>query len=233
MTLRSGLERRRIRRRLHNSSHRFHRPMRFRPSVGVSQAGDLTAALGTMHRFAISGHALETAIRETVRSHPSTVFDAVMSHLSTGATVGEACRFQLTDMHAKKRTTVRERDNTLALHVVSLADALGGRVSEHLESLLDIVTERDHIRRELATQSATATASVRLMTWMPLVCGAWMLMDSADIRSFLLDSVPGWTCLVLGIALNLSGRLWMQHVIVSANGDGGRGDERIGSVSVQ
>lgn len=86
-------------------------------------------------------------------------------------------------------------------------------MAEHLEALLVTLNDRVHLRRERTAQAAQAAMSMNLLTWLPLACGAWMFADSASIRSFLFGSTLGWTCLTLGVGLNLCGRWWLRHEV--------------------
>ena len=58
-------------------------------------------------------------------------------------------------------------------------------------------------------------ASTRLITWLPVVCAAWIVSDSPAIRKTMLATPLGWTCLALGIGLNLVGRIWTKKLINS------------------
>ena len=86
-------------------------------------------------------------------------------------------------------------------------------MAEHLEALLVTLNDRVHLREERSAQAAQAAMSMNLLTWLPFACGAWMSADSATIRSFLFGSLLGWTCLTLGVGLNLCGRWWMQREV--------------------
>lgn len=180
-----------------------------------STSDDLIASLAHVHRLVMSGHSLESAIANAVLNQPSRELTALYEQMARGDDVASACRSLAQSESGGKRPTHRDRDSAITLHVLSLAGSIGGRVADQLDSLIDILSDRAFLRGERRTQAASASASIRLLTWLPLVCGAWILLDSADVRSFLLGSINGWICLVSGIVLNLLGRTWM-HRMVSA-----------------
>jgi Flp pilus assembly protein TadB len=86
-------------------------------------------------------------------------------------------------------------------------------VAEHLEALIVTLNDRHRMREERSAQAAQAAMSMKLLTWLPLACGAWIFADSASVRSFLFGSVLGWACLTIGIGLNLCGRWWLRREV--------------------
>jgi Flp pilus assembly protein TadB len=132
-----------------------------------------------------------------------------------GDSLEAACRRTMNAIGERKHPTTEERDSVLALHVLAVAGSIGGRVAEQLESLIDTLNEREHLRRERRTQAASATASMRMLTWLPIVCGSWLLLDNAEVRHFLIGSPSGWICLVLGVGSNIVGRLWLQREVAA------------------
>lgn len=176
---------------------------------------DPIPSLVDLHRLVMSGLSLDSALTHAVLVHPTRELTAVQALVAEGESIQSASRSVLTGLSEKKHPTTAERDVMLVLHVLSFADSIGGRVADHLDSLLDILKDRAHQRVERVTQAANATASMRLLTWLPLVCGAWILLDSPHVRSFLLTSSMGWMCLTIGVGLNVLGRLWLRREILA------------------
>lgn len=135
--------------------------------------------------------------------------------MSRGDSIETSCRSAADEIIARKRQTPAERDAVVALHVLSVADSIGGRVADQLESLIDTLRERVLQRRERRTQAASAAASIRLLTWLPVVCGLLVLVDSSEIRGFLFGTTGGWVCLALGIGSNIVGRLWLEREVTT------------------
>lgn len=174
---------------------------------------DLTSALSHCHRLVLSGVSLDSAITSTAFAHRSPEIRSVYAHMADGESLEFACRKRIQELTSRNRSTHRDRDALIALHVLSFSGAEGGRVAEHLEALLITLNDRHRLREERNAQAAQAAMSMDLLTWLPLVCGAWMIADSASVRSFLFGSVLGWTCLMLGIGLNLCGRWWLRREV--------------------
>jgi len=106
-------------------------------------------------------------------------------------------------------------DLSVVLHVISLASEVGGDAAHHIDALIDTLLDRSYARQDRQAQASTAMASTRLITWLPVVCAAWIVSDSPAIRKTMLATPLGWTCLALGIGLNLVGRIWTKKLINS------------------
>ena len=111
--------------------------------------------------------------------------------------------------------TAKDADSIMTLHVISLVSEVGGDVAQQLDCLIDTLLDRSQAKAERQTQAATATASMRLITWLPVVCGAWILSDSPAVRRVLLATPLGWACLTIGIGLNFVGRTWTHRMVRS------------------
>lgn len=174
---------------------------------------ELMSALSHCHRLVLSGTSLESAITSAAFAHRSPEIRSVYALMANGESLESACRTIAAEWTDRHRASPRERDALIALHVLSFSGSEGGRVAEHLEALLVTLNDRVHLREERTAQAAQAAMSMKLLTWLPLACGAWMLADSASIRSFLFGSVLGWTCLTLGVGLNVCGRWWLRREV--------------------
>lgn len=99
------------------------------------------------------------------------------------------------------------------IRMIGLAHSMGGDEAGLLEATMHSLIERRHERLERSAQAATARASMRLLTWLPLICGLWMAAENPLTRQFLVETAGGRVCLVIGIVLNLLGRLWSRRII--------------------
>lgn len=176
---------------------------------------ELTSALGHCHRLVLSGASLDSAITNAAFAHRSHEIRSVYALMADGESLESACRTLIDELTSRSPSSHRDRDALIALHVLSFSGSVGGRVAEHLEALLVTLNDRVHLREERTAQAAQAAMSMNLLTWIPLACGAWMITDSPSIRSFLFGSVVGWTCLTLGVGLNLCGRWWLQRAVAT------------------
>lgn len=99
------------------------------------------------------------------------------------------------------------------IQMIGLAHTMGGDQAGLLEATMTSLIERRQERLERSAQAATVRASMRLLTWLPLICGLWIASENPLTRQFLVDTPGGRTCLVTGGVLNLLGRLWSRHII--------------------
>ena len=172
---------------------------------------NLIDALSSMSRNVRSGLALAAALQMSVSRHPCDVLAQLHKLVARGVSINTACQKILDN----KSESAENADCIMALHVIALASEVGGDIAQQLDYLIDTLLDRSQAKTERQTQAATATASMRLITWLPVVCGAWILSDSPAVRHVLLATPLGWTCLTLGIGLNFVGRTWTHQMVRS------------------
>ena len=172
---------------------------------------NLIDALSSMSRSVRSGLSLATALQISISQHPCDVFAQLHSLISRGMALNTACHKLLDELSESAETT----DHMMALHVIALASEVGGDIAQQLDCLIDTLLDRSLSQAERQTQAATATASMRLITWLPVVCGSWILSDSPAVRHVLLATPLGWACLTVGVGLNLVGRTWTKRLVRS------------------
>ncbi|MEY3618715.1 MAG: hypothetical protein RL726_1413 [Actinomycetota bacterium] len=186
----------RLRDRLHN------RKRNPRESVGNE---NLREALAHMARAVRSSQNLTSALVASTAHHPTDVTRELARMVVTGTPLVLAC----------KRVSHHEsdRDVVTSLRVLELSADSGGDVAGTIDSLVTTLDDRAHARAERRTQAATALASTRLITCLPVACGAYMFIEHPDVRRTLIATPLGWTCLVLGAALNFAGRRWTRSLV--------------------
>ncbi len=212
-TYRQGLTyRQRVRSRLMNGDLEAVRaPRRKFAKVFINDnPTDLIASLSTISRSLRSGSSLRQAISESGSSQSCGVIFLVAQGMSSGRSLDEVC----SDLRMKTAQDA-SGDQILILHVIELAHSMGGNEAQLIDSLTDTLIERRQIHSERLAQAATALSSMRLLTWLPLICGMWMMAESPSSRSFLLHTTFGHICLIVGIILNSIGRLWAKRVVGS------------------
>ena len=170
---------------------------------------NLIDALSSMSRSVRSGLSLATALQISISQHPCDLFAQLHSLISRGMALNTACHKLLDELSESAETT----DHMMALHVIALASEVGGDIARQLDCLIDTLLDRSQAKVERQTQAATATASMRLITWLPVVCGAWILSDSPAVRHVLLATPLGWACLTIGVGLNFVGRTWTHKMV--------------------
>ena len=170
---------------------------------------NLIDALSSMSRSVRSGLSLATALQISISQHPCDLFAQLHSLISRGMALNTACHKLLDDLSESAENT----DHMMTLHVIALASEVGGDIARQLDCLIDTLLDRSQAKVERQTQAATATASMRLITWLPVVCGAWILSDSPAVRHVLLATPLGWACLTIGVGLNFVGRTWTHKMV--------------------
>ena len=170
---------------------------------------NLLDALSSMSRSVRSGLSLATALQISISQHPCDLFAQLHSLISRGMALDTACHKLLDDLSE----SAENADHMMTLHVIALASEVGGDIARQLDCLIDTLLDRSQAKVERQTQAATATASIRLITWLPVVCGAWILSDSPAVRHVLLATPLGWACLTIGVGLNFVGRTWTHKMV--------------------
>ena len=168
-------------------------------------------SLSAMTRSLRSGQSLVSSLHQASITEPCDLLIRLAAAINNGQSLHQACNF-LIEADEKQHTS---GDLSVVLHVISLASEVGGDAAHHIDALIDTLLDRSYARQDRQAQASTAMASTRLITWLPVVCAAWIVSDSPAIRKTMLATPLGWTCLALGIGLNLVGRLWTKKLINS------------------
>lgn len=171
----------------------------------------LIDALSSISRTIRSGQSLATAIQLSLVSFPCDLFAELHQKISRGKSPGQAGLELLDDESGR----YGDSDLNVTLHVIALAHEVGGDIATQIDALVDTLLDRIRSRSERQAQAATATASMRLITWLPVVCGAWIVSDSAVVRQVVFATPLGWLCLTIGVALNLAGRFWTKRLVAT------------------
>ncbi|WP_285700370.1 type II secretion system F family protein [Actinomadura sp. NBRC 104412] len=97
-----------------------------------------------------------------------------------------------------------------------IAAEQGGTLAAVLDDLATALRDEESNRQEIATQLAGPRATARLLSVLPLLGLAMAAALDADPMAFLLGTLPGLGCLVLGVGLNLTGLWWTHRLARSA-----------------
>ncbi|MDA2972758.1 MAG: type II secretion system F family protein [Actinomycetota bacterium] len=164
----------------------------------------------TIGRRLRAGSTLLEAIRHTSRVEPRGWLGTVMTDVRNGESLASALESRLDHESSRRRP---DGDRVLTLRVLSLAARIGGEPSRHIESLSNTLRSRRTARADRISQASTALASIRLLTWLPIVCALWMIGDDPEVRHLLVATPIGWTCISLGVGFNLIGRRWTSRLV--------------------
>ncbi|MTA69042.1 MAG: hypothetical protein F2956_04000 [Actinobacteria bacterium] len=168
-------------------------------------------SLSAMTRSLRSGQSLASSLHQASITEPCDLLIRLAAAINNGQSLNQACNY-LIEADEKQNPA---GDLSVVLHVISLASEVGGDAAHHIDALIDTLLDRSYARQDRQAQASTAMASTRLITWLPVVCAAWIVSDSPAIRNTMLATPLGWTCLALGIGLNLVGRMWTNKLINS------------------
>ena len=100
-----------------------------------------------------------------------------------------------------------------ASRTLAVASAGGAGVAPALEHSASVLREQQGLMLDRDVQAAQAQLSTKVLTWLPIAVFAWIAITDPIARSFLLSTPVGMCCVATGIALNVSGRKWMSHVV--------------------
>lgn len=168
---------------------------------------DLERSLAAAARQVRGGSALLPALVAADRQHPTNLLGRVLSGVEAGATLRATCESLL-------RNDRRPRsDHVLVLHTIALSSRFGGDVAANLDAVVDTLRDQRIVADERRAAASTALASTRVLTWLPVICGAYLAVDDPSVRHVLLGSPIGWACLVTGSALNVIGRRWSASLV--------------------
>jgi tight adherence protein B len=92
----------------------------------------------------------------------------------------------------------------------------GGALVAVIEGLADALRDEQAHRDEVALQLAGPRATARLLAALPLLGLAMSMALGVGPLSFLLGTLPGWGCRVLGVGLDLLGLWWIRRLSTAA-----------------
>jgi len=166
---------------------------------------DLAAAIAELTRLVRAGDSLATAVATVDRTIPTRSLRRVATEFVAGRTLRESCDAAL--------SSVDSDDAVLVLTGLGFAAHAGGNAAAHLEAISLTLDERRRARDDRRAQAAAATASTRLLTWLPIGAVVWTATSASESRDVLFGSTIGWLCLASGVLLNVVGRIWIERTV--------------------
>ena len=168
---------------------------------------DLSELLDSTARQLRLGKSLASALQTAAETNCVTdkvIGDLVMA-TSNGEAFGDAIK-RLLDISVPS-------DLAFTLRTLELAatGGVGGVLA--LERAAIVLRERSVNIHDRKTQAAQAMLSTQVLSWAPVVVAGWLIVTSTAVRNFLLLSLAGWFCILLGVGFNYAGRKWMQTIV--------------------
>ena len=179
-------------------------------SALLGQLSELSDLLDATARNLRLGKSMASALKSAAET--GTIKDPVMSELVALTTCGESFA------EATKRLlpTAKANDLIFALRTIDLAatGGVGGVLA--LERAAIVLRERLTNINDRQMQASQAILSTKVLSWAPVAVAGWLVATSSSVRSFLILSVSGWVCILLGLSFNYVGRRWMQSIVAPA-----------------
>ena len=104
-------------------------------------------------------------------------------------------------------------DDRLAFATIAHLTEHGGQMAASLDRAAATIHEREVMRSERDVQAAQARISAQLLSVIAPLFAGWSVVSDARVRHFLVGTIPGLVCLIIGVALNLAGYAWMHQVV--------------------
>jgi Flp pilus assembly protein TadB len=90
---------------------------------------------------------------------------------------------------------------------------LGGPIAATLDEAAAVLRDRVAAHAERKAYGAQSRLSARVLTIVPLGFALWSAVASERTRDVYVATTAGGISAICGIALNVTGWLWMRHII--------------------
>jgi Flp pilus assembly protein TadB len=173
----------------------------------IQQLSTLSELLDATARNLRLGKSMASSIQSATET--STIKDSVINELVATTTRGES----FADATKRLIPTAKTNELIFALRTIDLAatGGVGGVLA--LERAAIVLRERSTNINDRQMQASQALLSTKVLSWAPVAVAGWLIATSSSVRNFLILSVSGWVCILLGLSLNYVGRRWMQTIV--------------------
>lgn len=168
----------------------------------------LPEAIELVARALRSGSSLSQALAEAAAATNGSL-GAALDRIVTGTQRGEALTHALARfVEGSPRPEVRVAGAALAM-----AAEAGGGPSRALDGVSESLRDRERLGREIAALTSQARTSAIVLIGLPVVFVLVYGAVDGSALSFLLQDDLGRLCLIVGLALDLVGWLWMRRLV--------------------
>jgi len=101
----------------------------------------------------------------------------------------------------------------LVADALALAGSSGGSQARALQGVGDTLREREALAREVRALASQAQMSAAVLVCTPIGFAAVVAALDPRVGAFLLTTPLGWSCVTLGLSLDLAGGWWMRHQV--------------------
>ena len=179
-------------------------------SALLGQLSELSDLLDATARNLRLGKSMASALKSATET--GAIKDPVISELVALTTRGES----FAEVTKRLSPMAKANDLIFALRTIDLAatGGVGGVLA--LERAAIVLRERSTNINDRQMQASQAMLSTKVLSWAPVAVAGWLVATSSSVRSFLILSVSGWVCILLGLSFNYVGRRWMQTIVTPA-----------------
>jgi Flp pilus assembly protein TadB len=146
--------------------------------------------------------------------HYAVFVDDIARSVRSGDSVHHAC-----DMAVGRHPVVANAlhgdsaDAALVNSALRVAVHFGGASARGLDATASVLRERAAIAADRRAHAAQALLSARVLTGLPLVVAAGMVVSSPAVRRASLTSAVGQVCMAAGLTLCAVGWWWMRRIV--------------------
>ena len=179
-------------------------------SALLGQLSELSDLLDATARNLRLGKSMASALKSATET--GTIKEPVIGELVALTTRGES----FAEVTKRLLPMAKANDLIFALRTIDLAatGGVGGVLA--LERAAIVLRERSTNINDRQMQASQAMLSTKVLSWAPVAVAGWLVATSSSVRSFLILSVSGWVCILLGLSFNYVGRRWMQTIVAPA-----------------
>lgn len=105
-----------------------------------------------------------------------------------------------------------DRSTRLAATSLALATRVGAVPAQAIDGVAATLRERASLAAERHAQATQARTSAIVLSLAPLGFMALLISTNDDVARFLFTTPLGWTCLLVGIGLDVLGAVWMTRL---------------------
>jgi tight adherence protein B len=179
--------------------------------VGASFDRDLLPFVEEIGRNLRSG---STVIESLKRSAESFGSHASLAALAKSAGTSNGVVEALTQWKSLAPTVSAEHVRQLLL----VGETIGGLRPQFVDGIASSLRESNQLRGEIRVLSDQAKYSAILMSIAPLLFAAGLVATDTRAKSFLLQTSIGGIVVLVGLALDLAGLLWMRRLVIRVSG---------------
>ncbi len=179
-------------------------------SALLGQLSELSDLLDATARNLRLGKSMASALKSATET--GAIKDPVIGELVALTPRGES----FAEVTKRLLPMAKANDLIFALRTIDLAatGGVGGVLA--LERAAIVLRERSTNINDRQMQASQAMLSTKVLSWAPVAVAGWLVATSSSVRSFLILSVSGWVCILLGLSFNYVGRRWMQTIVAPA-----------------